>query len=253
MLEQLRMQEVAQIILSVPKGAEIPGKNYSVGEPVMIINRPALSSLSFISKPAVAEDAQGHISTSGITKNIEFIINDGAVLYSLWSYIYGLNENQPTAHLFKGTEEIRLDDKKQAWLSKKAESMYLYDSDNNLIPTVKYQGISKNGKYGIELPSAKEGDTLLAVYNYLDTASSISKIKQIHNNIFCAMDIYIDATDLQGDEKHTVYIHCDKVQVDTDLILSINDSSKASFTPIKIKSIAEGDGIDKSVATIVVV
>jgi len=253
MLEQLRMQEVAQIILSVPKGAEIPGKNYSVGEPVMIINRPALSSLSFVSKPAVAEDAQGHISTSGITKNIEFIINDGAVLYSLWSYIYGLNEKPQTQQLFKGTEEIRLDDQKQAWLSKKAETMYLYDSDNNLIPTAKYYGIQKDGKYGICLESAKEGDTLLAVYNYLETASTVSKIKQIHNNIFCAMDIYIDATDLQGDEKHTVYVHCDKVQVDTDLILSINDSSKASFTPIRIKSIAEGDGIDKEVATIMVV
>ena len=39
MLESLRMQEVSQIVLSVPVGAVIPGKNYSVGEPIMIILR----------------------------------------------------------------------------------------------------------------------------------------------------------------------------------------------------------------------
>ena len=49
MLEQLCMQEVSQIILSKPDGAVIPGKNYGVGEPIMIINNPALSSLSFFS------------------------------------------------------------------------------------------------------------------------------------------------------------------------------------------------------------
>ena len=35
MLENLRMQEVSQIVLSVPVGAVIPGKNYSVGEPII--------------------------------------------------------------------------------------------------------------------------------------------------------------------------------------------------------------------------
>ena len=38
MLEQLTMQEVSQIILSVPEGVEIPGKRtYYTGEPIMII------------------------------------------------------------------------------------------------------------------------------------------------------------------------------------------------------------------------
>ena len=67
------------------------------------------------------------------------------------------------------------------------------------------------------------------------------------------MDIYIDAVDLKNDDKHTVYIHCDKVQVDTDMVLSINDSSKASFTPIRVKSIAEGGELNKDIATIVVI
>ena len=67
------------------------------------------------------------------------------------------------------------------------------------------------------------------------------------------MDIYIDAVDLKNDDKHMVYIHCDKVQVDTDMVLSINDSSKASFTPIRVKSIAEGGDLNKNIATIVVI
>ena len=67
------------------------------------------------------------------------------------------------------------------------------------------------------------------------------------------MDIYIDAVDLKNDDKHTVYIHCDKVQVDTDMVLSINDVSKASFTPIRIKSIPGGSDFNKDVATMVVI
>lgn len=67
------------------------------------------------------------------------------------------------------------------------------------------------------------------------------------------MDIYIDAVDLKNDDKHVVYIHCDKVQVDTNMVLSINDSSKASFTPIHIKSVATGEDLNKDIATVVVI
>ena len=95
MLEQLRMQEVSQIILSKPEGAVIRQNrvnpqekgieygDFEVGEPIMIINNPALSNLSFVSKPVTAQDAQGHIGTAGITNHIDFIINEGSVLYAL--------------------------------------------------------------------------------------------------------------------------------------------------------------------------
>ena len=43
------------------------------------------------------------------------------------------------------------------------------------------------------------------------------------------------------------------MQVDTEIVLSINDSSKASFTPIRDKSIAEGGELNKDMATIVVI
>ena len=90
-------------------------------------------------------------------------------------------------------------------------------------------------------------------YEYEIEPTTISHIKQIHNNVFCAMDIYIDAVDLKNGDKHIVYIHCDKVQVDTDLVISIDNSNKMSFTPIRIKSIAEGDELNKDVAKIVVI
>lgn len=85
MLEQLRMQEVSQIILSKPKGAIIKqsGDDFLTGEPIMIINNPSLSNLSFVAKPVNADDAQGHIGTAGITNQIDFVINEGSVLYAL--------------------------------------------------------------------------------------------------------------------------------------------------------------------------
>lgn len=291
MLEQLRMQEVSQIILSKPEGAVIPGKEYSIGEPVMIINNPALSSLSFVAKSQTAQDAQGFISSAGITNNIDFVINDGSILYALWSYIYGYNENNITEITLRGNEYIRLDDRGHLPLAQAPKKLYLYsveDNENILIPPIveesgvertiydiveeEYEGktiyiesVDEEGnvvkeetkellyRYYIDYPEADKNRSYLVSYEYTIQPSIVSHIKQIHNNVFCAMDIYIDAVDLKNDDKHTVIIHCDKVQVDTDLVLSVNNSEKASFTPIRIQSIAQGEELNKDVATIMVV
>ena len=265
MIEQLRMQEVSQIILSMPEGAIVKNKHFEVGEPVMVINNPALSNLSFVSRPVGVNDAQGHIGTAGITNNIDFVINEGSVLYALWSYIYGFNDEEPGETKIKGNEYLTADSEGKITLSAIPElnpgidRFYLYKSSDNiniLLEHAKYafETDKENNLTGvIQIDGAQEGDVYFVTYTYKVDATTVSNIKQIHNNIFCAMDIYIDAVDLKNDDKHTVYIHCDKVQVDTDMVLSINDSSKASFTPIRIKSIAEGGELNKNIATIVVV
>lgn len=265
MIEQLRMQEVSQIILSMPEGAIIKNKHFEVGEPVMVINNPALSNLSFVSKPVGVNDAQGHIGTAGITNNIDFVINEGSVLYALWSYIYGFNDEVPGETKIKGNEYLTADASGRITLSAKPElnpgidRFYVYkveDNQNILISHNDYDfemTDDEEPEYMVHLYNAKKGDIYFVTYTYKVDAKTISNIKQIHNNIFCAMDIYIDAVDLKNDDKHTVYIHCDKVQVDTDMVLSINDSSKASFTPIRVKSIAEGGEFNKNIATIVVI
>ena len=265
MIEQLRMQEVSQIILSMPEGAIIKNKRFEVGEPVMVINNPSLSNLSFVSRPVGVNDAQGHVGTAGITNNIDFVINEGSVLYALWSYIYGFNNEEPGATKIKGNEYLTADKDGKIILSAKPElnpgidRFYLYtckDNVNTLLSNQSYafEVDSNNEVTGVvQIDNAKEGDTFFVTYTYTIDATTVTKIKQIHNNIFCAMDIYIDAVDLKNDDKHTVYIHCDKVQVDTDMVLSINDSSKASFTPIRIKSIADGNELNKDIATVVVI
>lgn len=278
MIEQLRMQEVSQIILSKPKGAIIrqnpdkrPGNkgpeygDFEVGEPVMIINNPALSNLSFVSKPVTATDGQGHIGTAGITNQIDFIINEGSVLYALWSYLYGLNDDQPGLVKIRGNEYLDSDSQGYIKLSTKPEldtgndKFYLYkveDNENILLSHNEYEFCVTDKEprdWLVHIFDAEEGDTYFVSYDYKVAPLSVSNIKQVHNNIFCSMDIYIDAVDLKNDDKHTVYIHCDKVQVDTDLILSVNDSGKASFTPIRIKSVATGEDLNKNIATIVVI
>ena len=265
MIEQLRMQEVSQIILSMPEGAVIKNKHFEVGEPVMVINNPSLSNLSFVSRPVGVNDGQGHVGTAGITNNIDFVINEGSVLYALWSYIYGFNDEVPGATKIKGNEYLTADKDGKIILSAKPElnpgidRFYLYackDNINTLLSNQSYAfEVDDNDEVTgvVQIDNAKEGDTFFVTYTYTIDATTVTKIKQIHNNIFCAMDIYIDAVDLKNDNKHTVYIHCDKVQVDTDMVLSINDSSKASFTPIRIKSIADGGELNKDVATVVVI
>jgi len=277
MLEQLRMQEVSQIILSKPEGAVIRQNrinpqekgveygDFEVGEPVMIINNPALSNLSFVSKPVVANDAQGHIGTAGITNQIDFVINEGSILYALWGYIYGLNDENIGRTKIRGNEYLSADAQGYLKLSAKPEmspgndSIYLYrieDNENVLLSNEDYEfcvSDTEPKQWYVHIFDAAEGENYFIAYNYMVDALTVSTIKQVHNNVFCSMDIYIDAVDLKNDDKHTVYIHCDKVQVDTDMILSINDSSKASFTPIRIKSVAQGEELNKDIAKVVVI
>ena len=277
MLEQLRMQEVSQIILSKPEGAVIRQNrinpqqkgveygDFEVGEPVMIINNPSLSNLPFVSRPVVANDAQGHIGTAGITNHIDFVVNEGSVLYALWGYIYGLNEEEPGLTKIRGNEYLQIDEQGYAKLSAKPEmspgndKFYVYKVDDNanvLLSNDEYEicvSDTEPRQWYLHILAGNEGEQYFVTYNYLIEATTITKVKQVHNNVFCAMDIYIDAVDLKNDDKHTVYIHCDKVQVDTDLMLSVNNSGKASFTPIHIKSVATGEELNKDIATVVVI
>ena len=277
MLEQLRMQEVSQIILSKPEGAVIRQNrinpqqkgveygDFEVGEPVMIINNPSLSNLSFVSRPVVANDAQGHIGTAGITNHIDFVVNEGSVLYALWGYIYGLNEEEPGLTKIRGNEYLQIDEQGYAKLSAKPEmspgndKFYVYKVDDNanvLLSNDEYEicvSDTEPRQWYLHILAGNEGEQYFVTYNYLIEATTITKVKQVHNNVFCAMDIYIDAVDLKNDDTHTVYIHCDKLQVDTDLMLSVNNSGKASFTPIHIKSVATGEELNKDIATVVVI
>lgn len=277
MLEQLRMQEVSQIILSKPEGAVIRQNrtnpqekgveygDFEIGEPVMIINNPSLSNLSFLSKPVVAQDAQGHIGTAGITNNIDFVINEGSVLYALWAYIYGINDEEAGSIKIRGNEYLQTDNEGYVKLSAKPEMdpgndrIYLYkveDNKNILLSNEEYEfcvSDTEPRQWYVHIFDASEEDKYFITYNYFIEATTVTKVKQVHNNVFCAMDVYIDAVDLKNDDKHTVYIHCDKVQVDTDMVLSVNDSSKASFTPIRIKSVPTGEELNKDIATVVVI
>lgn len=231
----------------------------------MIINNPALSNLSFMSKSVVAQDAQGHIGTAGITNQIDFVINEGSILYALWGYIYGLNEEKPGLVKIRGNEYLKTDNQGYAKLSAKPEmtpgndKFYVYkvnDNENIILNTDDYElcvSDTEPRQWYLHIFNAEEDETFFVTYNYLIEANTITKVKQVHNNIFCAMDIYIDAVDLKNDDKHTVYIHCDKVQVDTNMVLSVNNSSKASFTPIHIKSVATGEDLNKDIATVVVI
>lgn len=261
MLERLRMQEVSQIIFSVPEGAVIAGTNLKFGEPVMIIDKPAMSKLTFISREKKAEDGRGFISASGQTQNIDFIINEGTVLYSLWSYLHGLNEENTISKL-RGTEWL---ERKGAYLKLTTENepmdLILYSYLDNKLSLLKPQEDyniflnTADNKYYIELinPDNMAADKYYTNYTYVISNVQKTTIKQIHNNVFCAMDIYFDAVDCNTDDKHTVCVHCDKVQIFSDLSIGINDSTKASFTPIQVRSIPAGGDLNKDIATITVV
>lgn len=260
MLEQLTMQEVSQIILSVPEGVEIPGKRtYYTGEPIMIINNPGLSNLSFISRPVKTEDGRGFIGQAGLTNEVKFTINEGSILYGLWSYIYGEEQNT-SAQVLQGVEYITPENGK-LYLGTLPKTLFLYEIEDNKTITInpddyEVQYEDETNRYYIDYQDVKETSNYMASYTYQAVPDYITKMKQIHNNIFAAMDIYIDAVDKKNDDKYIVYIHCDKVQVDTDLIISVNNSQKASFTPIYINSVPVQDevgSVNKDVATVMVI
>lgn len=261
MLERLRMQEVNEIILTVPEGAIIAGTNLTVGEPIMIIKDPSLSVLEFKTTAHANSDAKGFISASGLTSKLDFTINEGSILYSVWSYIHGTLE-QKGASMLKGTEWISPDKiiGTDFYLTAESEpkNVTLYELVDEVLQKrtrgQDYEIYADENRFLIRL-SQPSNNKFFIVYSYTMTDVSVTKVKQIHNNVFGALDIYFKAVDIETEEEYTVCVHCDKVQVFMDLTISINNNQKASFTPIRICSIPEGvdKGINKDVATITVV
>lgn len=264
MIERMRLQEVRQVVLTMPEGAIIPGQDFQPGEPVMIINNPALSNLSFLSKTVNNNDDQGSISKSEITTALDFRINEGTVLYALWSYIYGTTEQTGQPITIHGNETLEANANGYITLGAKPEMttyanhFYVYKvvgTEHQRVKAEDYEiCVNETGtQYYIHIPDSTEGEIYFVSYDYQVEPLMVSHVKQLHNNIFCGLDIYIDGVDLQTDEKRTVYVHCDKVQVDTNMVLSVNNSQKASFTPIMIKSVSDGPAVDRNVATVVVI
>jgi hypothetical protein len=262
MLERLRMQEVSEIVLTVPEGAVIAGTNLTVGEPIMIIKDPSLSVLEFKTTAQTNSDAKGFISASGLTSRLDFTINEGSILYSVWSYIHGTLEQKGKSTL-KGTEWI-LPDKIMGtdfYLSAESEpkNVTLYELVDGVLQKrtrgQDYEIYADGDRFLIRLSYQPNFHKFFVVYSYTITDVNVTTVKQIHNNVFGALDIYFKAVDIETEEEHTVCVHCDKVQIFMDLAISVNDHQKASFTPIKICSIPEGidKGINKDVATITVV
>jgi hypothetical protein len=262
MLERLRMQEVSEIVLTVPEGAVIAGTNLTVGEPIMIIKDPSLSILEFKSTAHANNDAKGFISASGLTSQLDFTINEGSILYSVWSYIHGTLEQKGTSTL-TGTEWISPDKimGTDFYLSTESEprNVTLYELvDGVLVKKTRGQDYDiyvDENRFLIRLAYQPQFNNFFAVYSYSMSDVSVTKVKQIHNNVFGALDIYFKAVDIETEDEHTVCVHCDKVQIFMDLAISVNNSQKASFTPIRITSIPESSdkGINKDVATITVV
>ncbi len=261
MLERLRMQEVSEIVLTVPEGAIIAGTNLTVGEPIMIIKDPSLSILEFKTTAHANSDAKGFLSAYGLTSKLDFTINEGSILYSVWSYIHGILEQKGTSVL-KGTEWILPENiiGTDFYLSAESEpkNVTLYELVNGVLQKrtrgQDYEIYANEDRFLIRL-SQPSNNKFFIVYSYTMTDVSVTKVKQIHNNVFGALDIYFKAVDIETEDEHVVCVHCDKVQVFMDLSISVNNNQKASFTPIRICSIPEGadKDINRNVATITVV
>lgn len=255
MLERLRIQEVSEIIFTVPEGAVIADTGLKVGEPVMIIKNPGTSKLLFSTSAKKNED-RGFISTSGQTKSLDFTINEGSILYSVWSYLHGTT-NTKTKTTLKHTEWLSVSKDNSLKLSERPVSLILYKKVEGELKKLFYQRdyTVDADNNAIILVEAEDAE-YFAIYSYEVAEATVTKVKQIHNNIFCAMDIYFQAIDMDTDEKHGICLHCDKVQITTDLAIGINNSGKASFTPIEVHSIPQVSGTEdfnKTIATITVV
>ena len=255
-LEQLTMQEVSKIILSVPKGVIIPGnRQYYEGEPVMIITNPGLSDLRFLARGVTAKDGRGFVGEAGITNQIDFTINEGSILYGLWSYLYGYTEDSGRQTM-RECEYITVHNG-HLLLDKQPMVIYLYkhvDNENIIINPDDYDVINEGDDWLLVSDDFIDGEEYLVSYTYTALADTISHMKQIHNNIICSLDIYFNAVDKVNDDKYIVCIHCDRTQVDTDMVIRINNSQASSFTPIKVTSIPQAgeDGINKDIATVTV-
>lgn len=263
MIERLRMQEVEEIILSVPEGVTIAGTNLKYGEPVMIIKNPQLSTLQFNTTSKKIAD-RGDLGSPNQISRLDFTINEGSISYAVWTYLHGILENN-TSSKIKGTEYVETDDEHKILLSAHTtiSNLIVYKNVDGVLtklyPQTDYEayyttveGVINNY---VEIIGTDNKNYFIC-YDYVINGVDVSTIKQISNNIICSLDIYFDALDIDNDEHKKVVLHCDRAQVFSDLAISINDSSKASFNPITINAIAEqndkGD-LNKTIATLTVI
>lgn len=265
MLERLRMQEVDEIILSVPEGVVIKNSNYTAGDPILVIHRPNLSNLDFRTIQKQSQD-RGFIGASEQTNRLNFTINEGSISYIVWSYLHGVvSEN--TNSILKGTEyKTPQEGKIKLSATTQVSNLIVYKQNGTnkmikLLPETDYTAYYKledlvvNTYIDIIDPEADKYSYFIC-YNYILENALVTTIKQINNNIFCTLDVYFDALDLETDEHKKVCMHCDKVQIFSDLAININSSTKTSFNPIQICSIAEKDSVgslNKDVATFTVI
>lgn len=253
MLERLRMQEVKEIIFSVPEGAVIEGTNFKAGEPVMIIQNPGISQLLFSEGKKKNED-KSFLSASSHTKSLDFTINEGAILYSVWSYLHGTSSTH-TSTILRGTEWLEAEDGRLL-LSSIPKTIVVYEkTEERLIKVSGYHLIKEDEKCYVVLDNPTTNSYFVS-YTYTIDDVQITTVKQIHNNVFCTMDIYFEGVDMETDDKYDICVHCDRVQIFSDLAIGINDSAKASFTPIEVHSIPQYNNnghINKNIADIVVI
>lgn len=253
MLERLRMQEVKEIIFSVPEGVVIEGTTFKAGEPVMIIQNPGVSQLLFSDIKKKNED-KSFLSTSGHTKSLDFTINEGAILYSVWSYLHGTSSTH-TNTVLRGTEWLEAVDGRLE-LSTTPRTLIVFEKTEEQLKRISdYHVVQENEQYYVVLDNPTNNYYFVS-YTYEVQDVQITTVKQIHNNIFCTMDIYFEGVDMETDDKYDICVHCDRVQIFSDLAIGINDSAKASFTPIEVHSIPQYNNnghINKNIADIVVI
>jgi hypothetical protein len=251
MLERLRMQEVSQIIFSLPEGVRPPadGRIYEEGEPIMIIDKPELSQLTFMTRARKVADGKGLVGTGTVNTGIDFLINEGSVLFAVWSYLFGDVKKDETAEC-KGTEILTATDS-EIVLAHVPKEIFIYreTTGNKLLI----------GDFIIEdktitiTDEVEDGEKFRVVYSYDIEANLVTDVRQIQNNILADVHIYIDALDMETQEKHVVYILIERAQLEMDMVLSVNDSTSASFTPIRVVGMPFGDSLNKHIAKIVVV
>lgn len=252
MIDKIRFQEMESVILKAPIDMVINGKCYKKGQPIMIINKPALSVLEAHGNEKQAS-ARGYEGSNTILDYVNFDIVDGYISLGLWNAIFGeVKQNIETIITKRVSTTLTNEDTIVLPDTPNTLFLYLVNNDTGVQELVSPSQYTISGRTITLLSSITR--TVVIVYTTNIMAIEISTAKQVGNNLILELEMMGTAYDPISGEKFYVSIQCSKVNVSVDLSIGFNAQEKVSFTPIHCKCIPDmaNNGINKALFNIVV-
>jgi hypothetical protein len=251
MLERIRFQNIDMIVLKARDKYQIGERCYQKGQPILIIDNPAISSFN-VYKNDSEPQSRGAEALTSVINRVEFEIVDGQIHYELWNSMFSEKVSSNIIQKFK-RKNLKLESIDEIDFEEEIKGMFIYKaglngSDTTMVGVDEY--LIDDSKVIFQFPIT--GDYWFLYYVEKEV-SDIRRVKQVSDNMIASLEVQGEALDMATGEKRRIILIFPKVSVNVDLGIRFGADS-ADFTAIKCVAMPElsASGISKDIFYMVV-